>query len=532
MRNLEKPGRSPTHGKHGMVSTSHTLSSAAGLDVLKRGGNAMDAAVAACAVQCVVEPESTGIGGDNFCIYAPNGSTKDMIAFNGSGRAPAAATAQWYKEQGITNIERQTPHAVIVPGVIDAWQTLIEDHGTMELGELLAPAIDYARNGYPVASRVALDFASQVDLLKNDPAAMRTFMPGGKVPKRGEMHHQPELANTLEKIANHGRDAFYTGEVAEDIVSYLHSIGGLHTMEDFKNVSGEYFAPISTNYKGYDIYECPPAGQGMIALLLMNMMKDEPVDGVDPLSVERLHKEIEYGRLAYQDRNVYCADPNQEDIPVEWLISDAHAKELKSHFDPTKAMDPLPPVSMPLNESTVYISVVDKDMNTCSFINTLFSNFGAGLMAPKSGVMLTNRGQGFTLEEGHLNCIAPNKRPLHTIIPGIVGQGDDAVMTFGVMGGHYQAFGHMQFLTKLLDFGMDIQEAQDAPRVFAIDNSMDVEMEGTLPAEVIAGLEKLGHRRIAPAKPIGGSQAIWIDRKNGVLTGGSDPRKDGCAIGY
>ena len=532
MRDLEKPGRSPAYGKHGMVATSHAISTGVGLDILRRGGNAMDAAVAACAVQCVVEPESTGIGGDNFCIYAPEGSIKDMVSFNGSGRAPARATPEWYADQGITEIARQTPHAVIVPGVIDAWETLIRDHGSMDLGELLQPAIEYARDGYPVSSRVSVDFESQIELLKGDPNASRVFMPNGKTPAAGEMHSQPELAATLSKIAAEGRDAFYTGEIAEDMVSYLQSLGGLHTLDDFKNAKGEYVQAISTNYRGYDIYECPPNGQGIIALLLLNMLKDVPTDGVDPLSVERLHMEIEFGRLAYQDRNFYCADPNKVDVPIDWLLSDAHAKELAAHFDPAKVLNPLPPVSAPVNESTVYISVVDKDRNACSFINTLFSNFGTGLMAPKSGVMLTNRGQGFTLEQGHLNCIAPNKRPMHTIIPGMLGEGDKAVMPFGVMGGQYQSFGHMQFLTKMLDFGMDIQEAQDAPRVFPIANTMDVEMEGTLPAETIAALEKLGHRRIKPAKPIGGSQAIWIDWERGVLTGGSEPRKDGCAVGY
>ncbi len=532
MRDLEKPGRSPAFGKHGMVATSHAISTAVGLDILRRGGNAMDAAVAACAVQCVVEPESTGIGGDNFCIFAPEGSVSDMTAFNGSGRAPAAATPEWYAEQGITTIERQSPHAVIVPGVIDAWETLTKNHGTMDLGELLQPAIEYARDGYPVSSRVSTDFMSNEDLLKGCPNATRVFMPEGRLPACGEMHHQPELAATLEKIANNGRDAFYTGEVAEDIVSFLQSHGGLHTLEDFKAATGEYVTPISTNYRGYDVYECPPNGQGVIALLLLNMLKDVPTDGVDPLSVERLHMEIEFGRLAYQDRNIYVADPNKADVPTDWLLSDAHARELAAHFDPARALDPLPPVSAPVNESTVYISVVDKDRNACSFINTLFSNFGTGLLAPKSGVMLTNRGQGFTLEQGHLNCIAPNKRPLHTIIPGMVANGDRAVMPFGVMGGQYQSFGHMQFLTKLLDFDMDIQEAQDAPRVFPISGSMEVEMEGTIPAETIAALEKMGHKRIKPAKPIGGSQAIWIDWERGILTGGSDPRKDGCAVGY
>lgn len=532
MRDLEKPGRSPAHGKDGMVATSHAISTAVGLDILRRGGNAMDAAVAACAVQCVVEPESTGIGGDNFCIYAPGGEIKDMIAFNGSGAAPAAATAEWYAEQGITGIERQSPHSVTVPGVIDAWETLIRDHGTMDLGELLQPAISYARDGYPVSSRVSVDFASQAHLLVNDPAAKSVFMPNGKTPVVGEMHHQPALAATLQKIAEQGRDAFYTGDVAEDMVSFLQSLGGLHTLEDFKTAKGEYVTPISTNYRGYDVYECPPNGQGIIALQLLNMFKDIPFDGVDPLSVERLHMEIEFGRLAYQDRNAFVADPNKADVPIDWLLSDAHAAELVSHYDPERALDPLPPVTIPSNDSTVYITVVDKDRNACSFINTLFSNFGSVQMAPKSGVMLTNRGQGFTLEAGHPNCIAPNKRPLNTIIPGMVGKDDKAVMPFGVMGGQYQSFGHMQFLTKLLDFGMDIQEAQDAPRVFPIANTMDVEMEGTLPAETIAALEKMGHNRVAPQKPVGGSQAIWIDWEAGILTGGSDPRKDGCAVGY
>ncbi len=532
MRDLERPGRSPAHGINGMVATSHTLSTAAGLDVLRRGGNAMDAAVAACAVQCVVEPESTGIGGDNFCLYAPGGSIKDMIAFNGSGRAPAAANVAWYEGKGIKTIERQSPHAVTVPGVVDAWSTLIKDHGTMDLGELLQPAINYARNGYPVSSRVSVDFESQAELLKKNDNVAKVFMPGGKTPARGEMHRQTALADTMEKVAKHGRDAFYTGAVAEDIVSYLQSLGGLHTLDDFKNAKGEYVTPISTNYKGYDVFECPPNGQGIIALLLLNMLENEKTEGVDPLSVERLHLEIEAGRLAYQDRNVYVADPNMADVPMDFLLSKKHAAELRGHIDPNKGMDPLPPVSMPTHDSTVYISVVDKDRNACSFINTLFSNFGAVLMPPKSGVMLQNRGQGFVIDKNHLNRIEGGKRPMHTIIPGMVGKDGKAVMPFGVMGGQYQSFGHMQFLTKFFDFGMDIQEAQDAPRVFPIVGTRDVEMEGTIPDDVVAALAKLGHRKIKPARPIGGSQAIWIDWKSGVLTGGSEPRKDGCAIGY
>ena len=531
MRDLERPGRSPVHAPEGMASTSHPLSTQTAVDVLRGGGNALDAAVAACAVQCVVEPESTGIGGDCFCIYAPEGSD-DLVAFNGSGRAPAAATANWYAENGIKSIERQSPHSVTVPGAIDAWETLVRDHGTRPLSELLQPAIRYARDGYPVSSRVSVDFASQASLLKNDEGAQRVFMPGGKTPGVGEMHRQPELAATMQKIAEGGRDAFYTGDVAEDIVSYLRSKGGLHTMEDFANMRGEYVTPITSNFRGYDVYQCPPNGQGVIALMLLNIMSEVETYGDQPITLERVHAEIEAGRLAYRDRNLYLADPNQAEVPVDWLLSPEHAAQVRAAIDPVKALSPLPEFTGPKHESTVYISVVDKDRNCCSFINTLFSNFGSVQMAPKSGVMLQNRGQGFVLDPNHPNCIAPGKRPLHTIIPGMVVKDGKAVMPYGVMGGEYQSFGHMQFLTGMFDYGLDIQEAQDRPRFFPDPFSGEVEVEGTIPEDIQAGLREKGHKLVRPAKPIGGSQAIWVDYEQNVLTAGSDPRKDGCAIGY
>ena len=531
MRDLERPGRSPVHAPEGMASTSHPLSTQTAVDVLRGGGNALDAAVAACAVQCVVEPESTGIGGDCFCIYAPEGSD-DLVAFNGSGRAPAAATANWYAENGIKSIERQSPHSVTVPGAIDAWETLVRDHGTRPLSELLQPAIRYARDGYPVSSRVSVDFASQASLLKNDEGAQRVFMPGGKTPGVGEMHRQPELAATMQKIAEGGRDAFYTGDVAEDIVSYLQGKGGLHTMEDFANMRGEYVTPITSNFRGYDVYQCPPNGQGVIALMLLNIMSEVETYGDQPITLERVHAEIEAGRLAYRDRNLYLADPNQAEVPVDWLLSPEHAAQVRAAIDPVKALSPLPEFTGPKHESTVYISVVDKDRNCCSFINTLFSNFGSVQMAPKSGVMLQNRGQGFVLDPNHPNCIAPGKRPLHTIIPGMVVKDGKAVMPYGVMGGEYQSFGHMQFLTGMFDYGLDIQEAQDRPRFFPDPFSGEVEVEGTIPEDIQAGLREKGHKLVRPAKPIGGSQAIWVDYEQNVLTAGSDPRKDGCAIGY
>lgn len=530
MRDLERPGRSPVHATEGMACTSHPLATLVAIDILKAGGNALDAAIAACAVQCVVEPESTGIGGDCFCLYSPEAAPVP-VAFNGSGKAPAAATQQWYADNGITQIERQSPHSVTVPGAIDAWDRLVADHGRMKLGELLQPAIRYAIEGYPISSRVHADFAGNADLLRNDANAARVMLPNDEVPAVGSLHRQPELGATLQAIADGGRDAFYKGAVAEDIVEYLQGLGGLHTLDDFAAVKGDYVEPISGEFRGHQVFQCPPNGQGVIALLLLNIMSEISTDG-DPINLERVHAEIEACRLAYGERDLYVADPTQAKVPVDWLLSKENAEALRGAIDPGKAGSALPDIQPPEHESTVYISVVDKDRNCCSFINTLFNGFGSCQMAPRSGVMLQNRGQAFTLEAGHPNCIAPGKRPLHTIIPGMIVRDGKAVMPFGVMGGQYQAAGHMQFLTRLFDYGLDIQQAMDAPRFFPSPKTGDVEVEGTVPQDIRDGLRAKGHRIIPPSKPIGGSQAIWIDWEQNVLTGGSEPRKDGCALGY
>ncbi|MDH3661840.1 MAG: gamma-glutamyltransferase [Alphaproteobacteria bacterium] len=529
MRDLERPGRSPVHAAHGMACTSHPLSTQTAIDVLKSGGNAMDAAVAACAVQCVVEPGSTGIGGDCFCIYAREGSS-DLVAFNGSGKAPAAASVDWYRQNGFYEIERNTPHSVTVPGAVDAWETLIRDHGRRSLGELLQPAIGYAQGGYPISSRVHTDFATAEALLSKDETASRIFLPDGRVPEIGQMHRQPELARTLEQIAENGRDAFYSGEVMEDILAYLQSRGGLHIEEDFSNVRGDYVQPISTAFRGYRVHECPPNGQGVIALLLLNIMSEIEA-GDHPINLERIHQEIEACRLAYRARNLYVGDPVFSDIPVDGLLSQAYATQLREKIDPMRANEK-PEPGMPIHEETVYITVVDKDRNACSFINTLFSGFGSGLVAPKSGVVLHNRGCGFDLDPESPNRIEGKKRPLHTIIPGMITKDERTVMSFGVMGGQYQSMGHMQFLTAFFDYCMDIQEAMDRPRFMVQPFEGSVEMEGAVPEDIRAELRRRGHRLVAPSKPIGGSQAIWIDWDEGVLTGGSDPRKDGAAMGY
>lgn len=532
MRNLELPGRSPVHAPEGMAATSHALSTQTAVRILQSGGNAMDAAIAACAVQCVVEPGSTGIGGDNFCLYAPGGSARDIVAFNGSGQAPKAATAQWFRDKGYSKIERDA-HSVSLPAAIDAWARLHTDHGRISWERVLAPAIAYARDGFPISARVHRDFSASADFLATEPSTAAAYLPNGAAPAMGQRMRLPALAETLQKIADEGREAFYSGEIAEDMVDYLQSKGGLHTMEDFAAVKGEYVTPISGEFRGRTVWQCPPAGQGVIALLLLNIAKGLPVDlAAGPIDADRIHREIEIGRMAYGARDHYVADPRFSNVPVADLLSSKYAQRLFDAIDMSKAADPLPDLRLPRHKDTVYITVVDKDRNACSFINTLFYNFGSGLTAPKSGVLFQNRAMGFTLEEGHPNMIEPGKRPMHTIIPGMLSENDRVVMSYGVMGGHYQAFGHMQFLSRHFDYGMDIQEAMDAPRFMPDPFNGEVEMEGAVPQAIQDDLTARGHTLVTPRAPVGGSQAIAIDWKDGMLTGGSDPRKDGHAAGY
>ena len=532
MRNLYLPGRSTVHAPNGMAATSHPLATTAALDIMRRGGNAMDAAIAAVAVQCVVEPQSTGIGGDCFCLYSPKG--KGVIAFNGSGTAPAAATVEWYLENGIETIEQHSPHAVTVPGAIDAWSKLLTDHGTMSLGDLLQPAIGYARDGAPVNHRQSHDWKLSESLLSIDPASATQFLVDGKAPEVGTRVKLPLLAKTLEHIADQGREGFYSGWVAQDIVSHLKNLGGLHTLKDFENYTGKYVTPISTNYRGFDVYECPPNGQGIVALAALNILSGFNMRDHDAVSVDRLHLEIEAIRLAYRDRNTVLGDPDFGNIPVDEWLSEKHAAQERAHISVDQRMPDIPWSRLPAHKDTVYLTVVDKDRNAVSFINTLFYMFGSGLTAPKSGVLLQNRGMGFVIDPNHLNCISPNKRPLHTIIPGMLIKDGKAQMPFGVMGGSYQACGHVHLLTNIIDYDMDLQEALDCTRVFpdVDDPKGRVQVEPGLPIEVLEGLQSKGHTTYVPDRPIGGAQAIWIDWENDVLRGASEPRKDGMAAGF
>ncbi|WP_313200555.1 gamma-glutamyltransferase [Rhizobium sp.] len=528
MRNFQLPGRSPVRSLDAMAATSHPLATLAAIEMLRSGGNAMDAAICAAAVQAVVEPQSTGIGGDCFVIYAPKGEP-EIIAFNGSGRAPAAATLDWYASNGFDQIPQSGPHSVTIPGTIDAWCRLLDDHGRKGIDAVLQPAIRYAEKGYVIHDRVAFDWADSVDLLKADEHSARIFLKSGAPLTTGDVHVQPELAATLRNIAARGRAGFYEGAAADDMVGRLRALGGLHTLEDFGATSGDYVEPISVDYRGHRIFQMPPNNQGLTALLMLNILSGFDMGALDPNGAERFHLEIEAGRLAYRDRDSYLGDRDAVHVPVEALLSDTHADSLRRHISRDRAMTHLPDVKLP-HSDTVYISVVDSDRNAVSFINSTYFSFGSGITAPKSGVVLQNRGTSFRLIEGHPNALAPKKRPLHTIMPGMAVKDGRAVMPFGVMGGGYQPFGHAHFITNLVDYGMDPQQALDAPRVYYQDGK--VEAEAGLSADVAAALTERGHTIVPTHEPLGGGQAVVIDWDRGTLTGASDPRKDGCALGY
>ena len=528
MRDFHFPGRSPAYSNKGMAATSHPLATLTAVDVLRAGGNAIDAAIAASTVLCVVEPQATGIGGDCFVLYAPAGSGK-VVALNGSGKSPAGADLSWYLDQGMKHISLQSPHSVTVPGAVDAWWKLHGDYGRKPWGELFSTAIRLATEGYTVHPRVAHDWAQLVKKLRATENATRMLLVDGQAPKAGDRHRQPELGKTLQTIAEQGRDGFYVGTVAEDMVNYLRSLGGFHTLEDFAAPQAEYVTPISTKYRGYDVVECPPNGQGLTALIMLNILSGFDLTDFAPMSAHRLHLECEAARLAYGVRDRFVADPNQADIPIEQLLSEDYAAQLREKISLEKVMPPLEDSDFPTHPDTVYLCVVDEEGNAVSFINSVFHGFGSGLVSPNTGVVLQNRGAGFVLKEGHRNAIAPNKRPLHTIIPGMLMKENQAVMPFGVMGGQYQPTGHAHFLTNVLDYRMDVQAALDFPRVF--HDGRVCQVEKGVPAQVREALDTLGHQVSSVVNPHGGGQAIWIGKENG-LVGGSDLRKDGCALGY
>ncbi len=525
MRDFHLPGRSAVFATNGMCATSHPLAAKTAVDILERGGNAMDAAIAGAVLLGICEPQMTGIGGDCFALFTKPGSD-EIHALNGSGRAPAAATAADLRARGHDSVPLNSADAVTIPGAMDAFCRLSDDHGKLGLDALLAPAIHYADAGVPVAPRVAFDWPTAAKALQGH--GITHYSNGGAPLKTGEIFRAPGQAELLRRVARHGRNAFYTGEVAEDMLAALTAAGGLHTAEDFAATTCDDTMPIAGDYKGVDLVEHPPNGHGATAILMLNILKHFDLPLMDPLGSQRAHIEAEAAKLAYDARNRIIADPDHT-ARLDHMLAPETAAKLAALIDPQSAMPDPAALSEAVHRETVYITVVDRDRMAVSLIYSIFHGFGSGIASEKFGVLFQNRGAGFTLIPGHPNEMAGGKRPMHTIIPAMLREGGRVTMPFGVMGGAYQPNGHARVVTNLRDYGMDTQTALDAPRSYAEGGKLKVERgySDTVRAE----LAEMGHDVTVPDTAIGGAQAIVI-RPDGVLEGASDPRKDGCALGY
>ena len=528
MRNFQLPGRSPVFASNGMVATSHPLAASEALTVMKDGGNAVDAAIAGAVLLGVCEPHMTGIGGDCFALIKPAG-TDEVTSINGSGRAPAGLDPEDLRQAGITKIEPGHPASITVPGAVDAFCRLSERLGRIGLDRCLAPAIRYFEEGVPVTPRTASDIDSAGPEMTD--AARAHFLNAGRPYRLGERMRLPGQAEVLRRIAATGRDAFYDGEILDDMLSALADAGGTHAAADFTATEAVWSAPISGQYGEFDVLEHRPNGQGATALLLLNILSRFDLSSMDPVGFERLHVEAEASKLAYDARNRFLADPDHV-TRLEHMLAADTAEKLAALIDPGKATATPSALAEDVHKDTVLIVAVDGDGMAVSLIYSLFSPFGSGVASPKFGILFQNRGSGFNLAPGHPNEAGPGKRPLHTIIPAMRRTGGRVDMAFGVMGGQYQATGHAHFMTNMADYGMDLQEAIDGPRSFADPVEGTLQVEDGVPDTTRDRLAHAGHRLSRPDVPIGGAQAILINHETGTLTGASDPRKDGAAVGY
>jgi gamma-glutamyltranspeptidase/glutathione hydrolase len=526
-RDFMKPGRSVTISDKGMAATSHPQATLVAIDILRAGGNAVDAAVAAVALQSVIDPHMTGIGGDCFAMYSPAGGKP--VSLNGSGRAPNAAALDYYLDAGFDVIPDESVHAVTIPGAVDAWCKLINSHGALDMEQVLRPAIVAAEEGFCITPRVALDWARYGDRVAKYPASAAQFLPQGRAPITGERISNHALATTLRNIARNGRAAFYHGDVAAEIVETLQALGGLHEESDFADYAAFETSPISARYRDHDLLECPPNGQGLAALVIARILDGFDLKDAKLTEADRIHLLAEATKAAYALRNQLIADPAHTTFDVDALLSEPSIAQIRDQISLERAT-PAGAWDGPTHKDTVYVTVVDRDGNAISLINSIFFAFGSGIYAPRSGVLLQNRGSGFSLKKGHPNAIGPRKLPFHTIIPGMVAKDGRTAMSFGVMGGQYQATGHAHILSQVLDRGYDVQMASDQSRSFWFDGKLG--LEPTIPADIKQNLERRGHVIEWVDEPLGGCQAIWIDHERGVLLGASDHRKDGIALGY
>ncbi len=532
--------RSEVIATHGMACTSQPLATQVALDVLKAGGNAIDAAIAANAVLGLVEPVSNGIGGDLFAIVWDAESGK-LYGLNASGRSPRSLTRQYFIENGYEQIPFYGPLPVSVPGCVDGWFELNRRFGSMGMDRILQPAINYAREGFPVTELIAYYWGSNARSLSRFPNVADVYMPGGKAPAKGEVFKNPYLANTLETIAKGGRDAFYKGDIARTIGAFIKEQGGFLSYEDLSSHTSEWVDPVSTNYRGYDVWELPPNGQGIAALQMLNILEGFDIAGMGFGSSEYIHHFVEAKKLAFEDRAKYYADPAFNELPVEELISKDYAAERRLLINPRRASSTLDAGKIEQG-NTIYMTVADEKGNMVSLIQSNYLGMGSGMCPPGLGFILQDRGQLFTLEEGHYNVYEPGKRPFHTIIPAFITRDGKPWMSFGVMGGSMQPQGHVQIVVNMIDFGMNLQEAGDAPRIRHGGSSQPtgekmsdggvLYLESGIPYEEIRELVKLGHTVQFDLGGYGGYQAILWDEKNGVYFGASESRKDGQAAGY
>ncbi len=525
--------RSAVMTTRGMVATSQPLATQTGLRVLREGGNAVDAAVAAAAVLCVVEPFSTGIGGDMFMLIY-HGPTGALHGLNASGRAPRGISIEALQRLGYKSMPTTGMIPVTVPGALDGWSEALEKFGSWPLSRVLEDAISYAEEGFPVSEVISGGWEASIPLLSSHPSSASAYLTDGRAPRPGQRFVNQDLARTFRLIADGGKDVFYRGEIGRSIVEFSHRNGGYLSLEDLENHRSTWVKPISTDYRGHTLVELPPNGQGLAAIEILNIMEGYDVTAMGHNSIEYLHLLLEAIKVAFADRNTYITDPEFRRIPVEWLASKPYAELRRKGIDPRRAATsvqagPAEPIS-----DTIYLTVMDRERTAVSFINSLFHKFGSGMVVSGTGIILQNRGSSFSLDPEHFNALEPGKRPMHTIIPAMVFRDGKFWMSFGVMGGDMQPQGHAQVFMNIVDFGLNIQEAIDAPRVrYQGYNKIDLE-EG-IPEEIRQALTERGHETdLLPGdtNQFGGGQGIIWDDSQDVLLGGSDRRKDGCAAGY
>ena len=533
--------RSAVLARNGIIATSQPLASAAGLAVLQQGGNAIDAAVTAAAVLSVVEPTMNGIGGDLFAlVYDPK--TRSVRALNASGRAPAAATVEEFKRRNLTSMPYRGELSVSVPGVVDGWSELLAKHGTLSLAKALEPAIRYARDGYAVSEIIATQWKEQEGTLAKDRPAASTFLVNGRAPRTGEIFRNEKLAASLELISRGGRDAFYRGAIAKAIAADMRARNGLLTEADLAAHTSDWTEPLTTAYRGFDVLEFPPNTQGIVALEMLNILEGFDLKALGHNTGAYLHLLVEAKKIAFADRDAWLADPAATPAAaLRRMLSREYAATRRKEIDPERAASEYKPLAIdgasPAGEAhpqahgdTIYLTAADKDGNVISLIQSIYESFGAGIVAAETGITLHNRGALFSLRSGHPNLLAPGKRPFHTLVPAMVMKDGRPWLSFGVMGGDMQPQGHVQVLLNMIDFGMNVQEAGEAPRFRHTANGLA--LESAITPEARFGLDTRGHRIVSGVGVFGGFQGILIDPKTGVMMGGSDPRKDGLAIGW